>query len=151
MFSRNVMSDPEFFAASGLRDKAELPSAVDYVLQRAGYADRPHFYDFAVVRKEDSEVIGEVNAAYIPPDAADIGYVIGRDYRGFGYAAEAVNQLIALLAGDGVTCIYGACRPDNAASAKVMSACGMKETEDVPARVRQRESEAGLCWYVQSV
>lgn len=58
MFSRNVMSDPEFPAASGLRDSAELPDAGEYVLQRAGYAGRPHFYDFAVVRREDDEVIG---------------------------------------------------------------------------------------------
>lgn len=151
MFGRNVMCDPEFPAAAGLSDKADLPSAGEYVLQRAGYAERPHFYDFAVVRKEDNEVIGEINAAFIPPDTADIGYVIGRNYRGFGYGTEAVNQLIELLARDGVTCIYGACRMDNNASAKVMRACGMKETENVPVRVRQRESEEGLRWFVKSV
>ena len=124
MFGRNVMCDPEFPAAAGLSDKADLPSAGEYVLQRA---------------------------AFIPPDTADIGYVIGRNYRGFGYGTEAVNQLIELLARDGVTCIYGACRMDNNASAKVMRACGMKETENVPVRVRQRESEEGLRWFVKSV
>ena len=151
MFSRNVMSDPEFPAASGLRDSAELPDAGEYVLQRAGYAGRPHFYDFAVVRSEDDEVIGEINAAYIPPDTADIGYVIGRRFRGFGYGTEAVKMLAELLKTDGVTCIYGACRPDNAASEKVMRACGMEETDNVPDRVKQRESEAGLRWFVKSL
>ena len=145
-FYRNVMADCEA-GLFGSDQPLQYADAQKYIADRIPLYDRPHFYDFAVVRKSDGEVIGEVNAAYISPDTADIGYVIGRPYRGQGNAKEAVQLLITYLRNNGIRRIYGACMIDNAASAAVMRACGLRETTDVPERVKARESGGVLRWY----
>lgn len=146
-FYQNVMKDsePELFGM----DHPALPADTqNYIAERLPFYERPHFYDFAVVRRSDGEVIGEVNAAYISPDTADIGYVIGPLFRGQGYAKEAVKLLITRLTEDGIHKIYGACRADNSASHAVMRACGMRKTMKIPERVSVREAESGLHWYM---
>ena len=146
-FYRNVMTDAaaELF---GLDHPAMPYDAQNYIADRIPYYDKPHFYDFAIVRTSDGEVIGEVNAAYIAPGQADIGYLIGSAFRGQGYAKEAVILLIERLKEDGISLIYGACRDDNTASHAVMRACGMKKTTEIPKRVRRREEESKLQWYM---
>ena len=149
-FYQNVMKDcaPDLF---GL-DNPSLPAdAQNYIADRIPYYDRPRFYDFAVVKKSNGEVIGEVNAAYIAPDTADIGYVIGPLFRGQGYAKEAVQLLCAGLKAEGIHAIYGACRGDNFASQAVMRACGMRKTAEIPERVRIRETEPELHWYMLEI
>ena len=146
-FYRNVMMESDT-ALFGLNRPAQADDAQHYIADRMPFYDRPHFYDYAIVRTADGEVIGEVNAAYISPDIADIGYVIGPRYRGQGYAKEAVALLIQRLDGDGIHRIFGACHPDNAASHAVMRACGMIKTTEIPGRVSAREEESGLQWYL---
>ena len=149
-FYENVMSDIETAEIFGI-DAGSPAAAQAYTEAREKYSGRPGFYDYAVVRSADNVLLGEINAAYIPPDTADIGYVIGRKYRGNGYAAEALDLLLRRLFEEGITTVYGACRPDNPASEAVMRACGMTEAVSVPDNVKQRETETGLKWFVKQI
>lgn len=68
--------------------------------------------------------IGHVQAVPIE-QGWEIGYHIGKDYTGRGYAAEAVSAfLIPIMEHLGISRIYGICRADNAASIKVLKKCG---------------------------
>ncbi len=55
------------------------------------------FYDWGVVCKEDGRMIGTCGFSCFDfaHDAAEIGYVLNPDYRGCGFAPEAVRTVLA--------------------------------------------------------
>lgn len=91
---------------------------------------------FAIVETESGKVIGSIglepsasvyNSAGIGTNINDIGYVIGQNYWGKGYATEAVRGVLGyafcVLYLDAVTCGVFA---GNEASKEVLKACGFK-------------------------
>ena len=57
---------------------------------------------------------------------ADIGFIVGREYWGNGYATVAVRELLALGFGTlGLHRVYGECDPANFGSARVLEKAGM--------------------------
>ena len=78
---------------------------------------------YAVVLN-DGRQIGHVQAAPIE-QGWEIGYHIGGDYTGKGYATEAVQAfLLPIMERLGISEIFGICRADNTASIKVLEKCG---------------------------
>lgn len=147
-FHKNVYSDPTlrcFLDASAAPDEAE---AERYIRSRIQYEKRPRFYDYAIVLAENKEVIGEVNAAYVKENLADIGYVIGASRRGHGYGTQAVCLLLEHLRNEGIQTAYAAVRPENMPSRGLLEHIGMKPTIEVPPAIKRREEETELCWYV---
>jgi RimJ/RimL family protein N-acetyltransferase len=70
-----------------------------------------------------------------PPDAeaaVELAYGLEPEYRGRGYAREAARALCeyALREG-GARCVRAHTKPDNAASARVLAACGFVYVGDV--------------------
>lgn len=56
----------------------------------------------------------------------ELGYVIAPDHWGSGYATEAASALLAFgLDEQGLQSVSATCRPENAASARVLSKIGM--------------------------
>ncbi len=119
-FYRNVACDPVFLEMSGLSQDTGLREIREYIEQRIAVAGRAHFYDYAIVLPEENEVIGEINAAYIPHGIADAGHVIAKAYRGRGYGTLALQMLMEILREDGISIVYAACRKNNPASMRVM-------------------------------
>ena len=148
LFYENVMRDSSEDGLFGL-NPVTPEAARDYVSVRAAYSSRSRFYDYAVVREEDNAVIGEINAAFIPPESADVGYVIGTRFRKNGYGREALNLLLEKLHDEGIRTVYGACERQNDASKAVMHSCGMKPVKDVPDNVKRREESDHLMWFVK--
>ena len=149
-FYKNVGQDPVFLEMSGLAKDAGLSGIRDYIEQRIVLQGRNHFYDFAIVLRDSEEVIGEINAAYIPKGIADVGYLISPAYRNRGYGEAALRCLMKMLHRDHISVIYGACRSDNHASMRVLEKCGMRKTNVVPDMIRWIEKEADLVYFVKS-
>ena len=140
-FGRNVLGDVS------LASFFDGESAPDYIHARMECAEKPRFYDCVILLAESNEAIGEINAAFIPKDTADVGYVIASGFRNRRYASEALSAWIAYLLEEGIRTVYGACRETNAASMTVMKHAGMKPCRKVPANVKARENEEGLTYF----
>lgn len=93
----------------------------------AGY-EKGQSGNAAIVLKKTRKVIG--TCSYIDwsnqHSSAEIGYVLNRHYWGFGYATEAVKELIKFgFEHMQLNRIQGRCDHDNFASEKVMQKSGM--------------------------
>lgn len=93
----------------------------------AGY-EKGQSGDAAIIFKKTRKVIG--TCSYIDwsnqHNSAEIGYVLNRHYWGFGYATEAVKELIKFgFEHMQLNRIQGRCDHDNFASEKVMQKSGM--------------------------
>lgn len=74
-------------------------------------------------------VIGSVGLTVHHETRAEIGYTINPTHWGMGYATEAAKALLDFGFSDlGVERITATCRPENVASAGVLSKLGMTQT-----------------------
>lgn len=92
------------------------------------YSD-PASYQWGMELKETEEVFGNISVVKINEDleAVELGYVIGRDFWGNGYTAEAVKAVIAFLFEEvGVNRIAARHDTNNPNSGRVMQKAGMK-------------------------
>ena len=85
-------------------------------------------YKWAVVRRDDELLIGEVGIHFDAYNRrGSLGYWIGRAYRGQGYVTEAVQRLIRYGFEDyKLERVYAECFSVNVESARVMQRVGMK-------------------------
>jgi RimJ/RimL family protein N-acetyltransferase len=85
-------------------------------------------------------LIGVVGAHLAGDDRVEIGYWIGRDWRGQGFATEASGAVIAQLRRDfPARRIIAECRPDNAASWRVLEKLDFRATGTAGARPGRRQ------------
>jgi len=94
---------------------------------RASPKPSPWTHGFAIVERATGTVVGSCGFKG-PPDAdgvVEIAYALAPEHRGRGYAREAACALTdyALGAG-GARCVRAHTRTDNAASVRVLVACG---------------------------
>ncbi|MBR4456527.1 MAG: GNAT family N-acetyltransferase [Solobacterium sp.] len=158
-FTRNVLQCADLHAQFGIASPFSETEAAAYVKDRCRFRTRRHFHDYVILLQRETEQqeeirgepIGEINAAWIAPDSADIGFVIAAAYRNQGYCTEAIRQLEEKLAEDGVRKMYGACERENAASAAVMKRCGMKRIGKPDEKVREKENMDGLVWFYKEI
>ncbi len=78
-----------------------------------------------IVRKDGSH-IGNLSFKGVPEDGiVELGYGIAEEYRGLGYATEAVETILAWAFDQpGVTSVAAETEQDNAASRRVLEKCG---------------------------
>lgn len=91
---------------------------------------------------KDGVYVGYVQAIPMEDGTWEVGYHIGGDYTGRGYATEAVKAFLPVVMRErGIRRIAGICLADNQASVKVMERCGfIKEFEGVgPYQGEERE------------
>ncbi len=77
-----------------------------------------------------SELIGHIGASKID-EGIEIGYAIEKRHQGFGYAQQALSQMLQILetntaAGE----IYGIVDPENEASKRVLEKCGFSRVDE---------------------
>jgi RimJ/RimL family protein N-acetyltransferase len=79
--------------------------------------------DSAFAMECDGELVGAIgiigNGAEV-----EIGYWVGKDYWGKGYATDAVALLIDIARSSGSVCLFADVFPDNPASARVLEKNG---------------------------
>lgn len=128
-------ADPAALAASlGLRCAPEWPSPVVRQRFREGIpeiAADPRFGVWVVIEEVARTLIGDVGF-HGPPDdhgSLEVGYALAPQWRGRGYATEAVGLLCAWAeAREGVTELTARTDPDNVASARVLERLGFVAT-----------------------
>ena len=82
---------------------------------------------FAIRLKETGRLIGIILYSDEKEDACEIGYGLGSDFWGGGYATEAVRCFLDYLFREkGVRTVYASFFTGNDASRRVMEKCGMR-------------------------
>lgn len=91
------------------------------------------WYAIWMIELKDGKHIGELCFKGLSEDGiAEIGYGIAEEYRGCGYAAEAVSAAVDWALGQtGVMCITAEAEEVNIASQKVLSKAGFVPTGEV--------------------
>lgn len=85
-------------------------------------------YAFAIVLKDNSEVIGEIFQCSRPSSiehTTEIGYAIGKKYWNRGYASEAMQLMISFMFEIGIHKVVACHLEGNEASGRVMQKCSM--------------------------
>ena len=86
---------------------------------------------FFAVRLPDGTLIGAMGVIDHPDGSIEVGYWLGVDYQGKGYASEALLGTLAKIAADPTLAprpIFAECRPDNAASIRLLTKTGFYAT-----------------------
>lgn len=88
--------------------------------------------DLAVSMRATDEVIGGISARPQPEGRYEMGWVLRRDMWGQGIVTEAARALLAHVSTlPGATVVFARCRPQNAASARIMEKIGMVFVERI--------------------
>ena len=99
--------------------------AVAFLMSRYDDPEGPWVY--AVTRQTDSRCIGYVQMVRLEDETWEIGYQIGKQFRGSGFAAEAVRAFLPVMAERlGISEIRGICLRENEASRRVLEKCGFE-------------------------
>ena len=113
---------------------ADEEEALDAIRFYADCVDNGRLpYVLGVVLKETGELIGDTGISEVEgrPDEAEIGYCIGREYRGKGYAAELVEAATRFIASRfGIQVMHGRVVHGNEASARVLEKNGYRFAEE---------------------
>ena len=108
-------------------DLAEAQDAIRFYMDCVHNGHLP--YVLGVELKATGELIGDTGISEVEgkPDEAEIGYCIGRKYRGRGYATELVNAASGFVASRfGIRVLYGRVVHGNEHSAKVLEKAGYR-------------------------
>jgi [ribosomal protein S5]-alanine N-acetyltransferase len=86
---------------------------------------------FFAVRLLDETLIGAMGVIDHPDGTIEVGYWFGVEYQGRGYASEALRATLDQIAADpdlAHRSIFAECRPDNAASIRLLTKTGFHAT-----------------------
>jgi len=86
---------------------------------------------FFAVRLPDGTLIGAMGVIDHPDSTIEVGYWFGVAYQGKGYASEALQATLDQIAADpdlAHRSIFAECRPDNAASIRLLTKTGFHAT-----------------------
>ena len=84
------------------------------------------WYAIWLIVRKDGAHIGNLSFKGVPENGvAELGYGIDEEYRGWGYATEAVETILQWAFDQpGVSSVAAETEPDNAASRRVLEKCG---------------------------
>ena len=108
-----------------------LKTAYREMLQGASdHPDRWEWYAIWIIERKDGSMVGDLCFKGLHDDGtAEIGYGISEEYRGRGYATEAVDAMVSwALRRPGVRRVEAETEPDNKASRRVLEKCGFVPT-----------------------
>lgn len=138
-FERLLGDDP-----AALRQMAQMPvpcteaAAAEWIATRLG----PGAHIFGILQRSDESFVGVVGFGG-DPAMPEMGYWIGKPYRGKGFATEAIASVVAHAGTLGVPRIHADTFLDNPASARVLAKAGFTTTGQVerlfPARGGRRD------------
>lgn len=105
----------------------EAGKTIAYLISQYDTEDGPLLYP---VLTKNEENIGYVQLCPIE-DGWEIGYHIAKKYTGKGYAAEAVQAFLPVIAKrKALSAVYGICLKENTASIRVLEKCGFEKVFD---------------------
>ncbi len=122
-----VYSDPTTFEYIAARPAASIAVTLERIAVKSAHQARHGFSLWSVVERESRRVIGDCGLQMLEGGPhVELGYKLGRDFRGRGYATEAARASLEYGFGPaGLDRIVAVAWPANAASRHVMEKCGM--------------------------
>ena len=112
------------------RDEALREAYREMLRGSLEHAEDWGWYAIWMIVRKDGRNIGNLSFKGSPVDGvAEIGYGIGEEYRGYGYATEALETILEWAFDQpGVTTVAAETAPDNIASQRVLEKCGFLPT-----------------------
>jgi ribosomal-protein-alanine N-acetyltransferase len=123
------VSQPSVARVTSERIPANEEGVREYIDLQNSYQpfEEDKVFELAIERKEDGRVMGFVGLIYQGHRQGEIGWVLGVEYRGQGYATEAARALMAYgFSSLGLHRICADTSTDNPASWRVMQRLGMR-------------------------
>ncbi len=125
---------------AGVRMTASIPypcteeAAREWIVQKAS----PEAGQvFAITHAQSGEVMGAIGFGDSPGNG-DLGYWIGKPFRGKGYATEAIRRIVTHASHLGISRLFAETFPTNPASSRVLTKNGFRLTgrgaRQIPAR-----------------
>ncbi len=103
----------------------DAEETIEFLMSQYGSFEGPLVYP--MITKEKNQNIGYVQMNPLEDGIWEIGYHIGKKYTGNGYATEAVNAFLPVMAEMlDIKEVYGICLKENSASCRVMEKCGFE-------------------------
>ena len=125
-------------------DEFEVYPGITYENGRAHLKYRLGSGEFFAAELPDSgKVIGNIYCGKKDYDAREVGCIINRNYRGMGYAAEALRAVIENAFREGAHRIYAECDPRNTASWKLLERAGLRREAHFRQNIWFRKDAAG--------
>lgn len=122
-------SDPEVFRYSRRSEDTSFESATQTLNKLFTWHQERFMLSWAIVLKENQRFIGRIQMEDWSDEdhRAAVGYLLGKQYWGNGYATEALRVVIAyLFEQTTVNRIYASTWAENTASARVLEKAGMR-------------------------
>lgn len=124
-----------FFPHESMEETARFIEAARLEVRK----EKPQYYEFAMILK--GRLIGAVTLWMETEASAEIGWILNKRYRGFGYVTEAAQALLKFAENElGISSVFACCDVRNAASVRVMENLGM-EFEREQERLYERTGE----------
>lgn len=97
-------SDPETNRFLSLVPKS-VDDVVDFIAKTSDNINIPGtWFQFVLIEKASGRLIGDIGIHFLETDAenrqVEIGYTLDKNYRGKGYASEALSRIIDFLVND---------------------------------------------------
>ena len=120
-------SEDEMNEILAREEDAHLRKAYGEMLR--GSLDHPEdwgWYALWMIVRKDGKYIGNLSFKGVPENGVvELGYGIDEEFRGFGYATEAVETILSWAFDQpGVTAVAAETEAENAASRRVLEKCG---------------------------
>lgn len=113
---------------------------VEFLMSCYGGSEGPFVYP--VFTKDTGDNIGYVQMVPLDDGGWEIGYHIAKRFTGNGYATEAVNAFIPVIAEKaGIKEVNGICLSENSASKRVLEKCGFVEISEGTGNYQGEERE----------
>ena len=110
---------------------ADLKTAYEEMLQGClAHPAQWNWYAVWIIARKGGTKVGDLSFKGLQADGSvEIGYGISEEYRGLGYASEAVNAAVLwALRQSGVSRVEAETEPGNRASQRVLEKCGFTRT-----------------------
>ena len=125
-------SDPEVvrFIPWPVRDRDQVAEAIEKYQTLTKLDTEGDYLMLALCRKEDGQVIGQLNAMYrsAAHQSAEFGYVLNPRFGGKGYATEAARALVtSLFATENFHRIFAKMDARNTASQRLCERLGLRK------------------------
>ncbi len=113
-----------------IKTTATIPHPCTEAAARVWIAQRmdKHPNLFAILRQPDDELVGAIGLVEQANRAFEVGYWIGREHSGNGYATAAVQLVIAHAQSLEIPKLLAGVFPENAASARILEKSGFTFT-----------------------
>ncbi|MEE3343166.1 MAG: GNAT family N-acetyltransferase [Bacilli bacterium] len=116
-------SDPELCRLQGFDvHKSDETTRRSFKEKEEQYKVDDMFYEWAIIRKKDNQFMGEIALVHYNEEnnAIELGYHLGKVFRGQGYMQEALNRILSFAFEElDLNQVYALILNDNTSSSKV--------------------------------